>query len=251
MNVTPLLYRNVKWRFHNAFTIVITILQPMIWLVLYSLVAGRTMKEAGIENYTAFILPGLIVLVCFSSCCSGGIMNYLMKADGSFYRVLIAPIPRSSIVLGQILESVLCSLLESVILITASSLFSVKIASGFFGVLLIILLVIMTACFMAGLTYAISLILPNEVIYETTMNAIVLPVFFLSNALFPTGSITGIMGILVRLNPFTYVIDVLRHLVSGTPISYQNIIFVFLLLAVMSSASFSWAYHRLLKQINQ
>lgn len=90
MSVFTILYRNVKWRFHNSFTIVITILQPILWLVFYSADAGQTMKNTGIENYTAFILPGLVVLVSFSAC-SSGIMNYMMKSDGSFYRVLIAP----------------------------------------------------------------------------------------------------------------------------------------------------------------
>ena len=106
MSVFTILYRNIKWRFHNSFTIVITILQPILWLVLYSAVAGQTMKNTGIENYTAFILPGLVVLVSFSTCSSSGIMNYMMKSDGSFYRVLIAPIKRSSIVLGQLLALV-------------------------------------------------------------------------------------------------------------------------------------------------
>lgn len=79
MSVLTILHRNIKWRFHNAFTIVITILQPMLWLVLYSAVAGQTMQNTGIENYTAFILPGLMVLVSFGTCSSGGIMNYLMN----------------------------------------------------------------------------------------------------------------------------------------------------------------------------
>ena len=43
MSVFIILKRNMKWRFHNAFTIVITILQPLLWLVLYSAVAGQTM----------------------------------------------------------------------------------------------------------------------------------------------------------------------------------------------------------------
>jgi ABC-2 type transport system permease protein len=115
------------------------------------------MKGMGIENYTAFILPGLVVLVCFGACSSSGIMNYLMKTDGSFYRVLIAPVQRSSIVLGQVLEAVLCTYLEVAIMCSVSLFFSVKIASGFMGLLLIVLLVSMTAFFLAGLTYAISL----------------------------------------------------------------------------------------------
>ena len=50
MSVLPLLWRNMKWRYHNAFTIVMTILQPMLWLVLYSAVAGQTMKGAGFQT---------------------------------------------------------------------------------------------------------------------------------------------------------------------------------------------------------
>lgn len=97
-----LLWRNVKWRFKNRFTIIITILQPMLWLVLYSVVADSTMKGTGIKNYTAFILPGVMFLVTFSSCSSGGIMNFLMKNNGSFYRILISPVRRSSLSLIHI-----------------------------------------------------------------------------------------------------------------------------------------------------
>lgn len=213
MSVFTILYRNVKWRFHNAFTIVITILQPALWLVLYSTVAGQAMKGAGIENYTAFILPGLVVLISFSVSSSSGIMNYIMKSDGSYYRVLIAPVKRSAIVLGQLLEASLCTFFEVCIMIIVSMLLSVRIYTNLSGIFFIIVLVFLTSFFMAGLSFSISLILPNEVIYETLMNAIVLPVFFLSSALFPTDNISGVLKAAVRLNPFTHVIDALRSII--------------------------------------
>lgn len=213
MNILTILHRNIKWRFHNTFTIIITILQPILWLVLYSAVAGQTMESTGIENYTAFIFPGLVVLVSFSACSSGGIMNYLMKSDGSFYRILIAPIRRSAIVLGQLLETILCTFLEISIMGVVSLLFSVRIAAGIGEFGIILLLIFLTAFFMSGLAYGISLILPNEVVYETVMNAIVLPVFFLSTALFPANEIDGVLGTIINLNPFTHVINALRSLI--------------------------------------
>jgi ABC-2 type transport system permease protein len=251
MSVMPILYRNIKWRFHNVFTIIITILQPMLWLVLYSAVAGQTMQGIGIKNYTAFIFPGLVVLVSFSSCSSGGIMNYLMKTDGSFYRVLIAPIQRSSIILGQILEAVLCTFLEVGIMFLISLLFSVKIASGAVGIAFIILIVFLSAFFMAGFAYAVSLILPNEVVYETAMNAIVLPLFFLSTALFPANTLIGGLGIIIHLNPFTHVINALRALILENTIEYTDMASVLILLIVMSSISFAWASNRLLQEMKQ
>jgi ABC-2 type transport system permease protein len=245
MGVLTLLHRDIKWRFHNAFTIVITILQPMLWLILYSAVAAQSMRGLGIKNYTTFILPGLVVLVSFGACSSSGIMNYLMKSDGSFYRILIAPVRRSSIVLGQVLEAVLCTFIEVAIMYLVSLFFSVKIASGLIGLLIIILLVFMTAFFMAGLTYAISLCLPNEVMYETVMNAIVLPIFFLSTALFPADKLSGGLAIAINLNPFTHVINVLRALILHGNINIHDIIFVLLLLAVMCVISISWALYKL------
>lgn len=251
MSVFPILYRNIKWRFHNIFSIVITILQPMLWLVLYSAVAGQAMQGIGIENYTAFIFPGLVVLVSFSASSSGGIMNYLMKTDGSFYRVLIAPIQRSSIVLGQILESVLCTFLEVGIMFLVSSLFSVKIASGIIGVVFIIIIIFLSAFFMAGIAYTVSLILPNEVIYETIMNAIVLPAFFLSTALFPQNTLKGGLGIAVNLNPFTHVINALRDLILENTIIYTDMVGVIALLVVIAGISFALAYNRLSKETKQ
>ncbi|WMJ85830.1 ABC transporter permease [Anaerocolumna sp. MB42-C2] len=248
MDILTLLHRNIKWRFHNAFTIVITILQPMLWLVLYSAVAGQSMKGIGIANYTAFVLPGLIVLVSFGACSSSGIMNYLMKADGSFYRILIAPVKRSSIVLGQVLEAVVCTFIEVTIMCIVSLFFSVNIATGFTGILLVALLVFLTAFFISGLTYAISLCLPNEVMYETVMNAIVLPLFFLSTALFPEDGLSGGLKIAVNLNPFTHVINVLRDLILQGDIVYRDVSFVIVLLIGMCGISFSWAFHRLKKE---
>lgn len=248
MDILALLHRNIKWRFHNSFTIVITILQPMLWLILYSVVAKQSMKGIGIANYTAFILPGLIVLVSFGACSSSGIMNYLTKADGSFYRILIAPVKRSSIVLGQILEAIVCTFIEVLILCIVSLFFSVHIATKFTDILLFILLVFLTAFFISGLTYAISLWLPNEVMYETLMNAIVLPFFFLSNALFPVDGFSGVLKVVVNLNPFTHVINVMRDLILQGSVTTHNLIFVVILLMSLCSISFSWAFHRLKKE---
>ena len=227
MNVLAILHRNIKWRFHNALTIIITILQPMLWLVMYSSVAGSTMQNTGIKNYTAFILPGLIVLVSFGVCSSGGIMNYLMKNDGSFYRILIAPI-----------------------MVIVSLFFSVRIPLNISIILYIIILIFLMSFFMAGICYAISLILPNEVMYETVMNAIVLPIFFLSTALFPANNIHGALAIAIHINPFTHVINILRSFILYERLDIGQMIFVMILFMILGCISFLWAHHKLKKETN-
>lgn len=242
-----ILWRSMKWRFQYPISIVMTILQPLFWLVLYSAIAEQFMQSVQIGNYTAFILPGVIVLVIFSSCSSGGIINFIMKSNGSFYRILIAPVSRNSIVLGQMLESILLSFFEVAILSVVSFCFSVEVASGLEGIMLMLLLIFLTAFFLSALAYAISLFLPNEVIYETIMTAIIVPIFFLSSALFPTENLTGGLAIAVHLNPFTHVINALRRLLFGEIISLSDILPVMALLLVLCCASYLLAVWRLKK----
>ncbi|MGF7059838.1 ABC transporter permease [Brassicibacter mesophilus] len=251
MSVFNMLWRNMKWRFQNPISIIITISQPIIWLVLYSTIANGTMKNIGIDNYTAYILPGIIILVTMAACSSGGMINFLMKSSGSFYRVFIAPVRRSSIVLGQMLEAVMCTFLEVIILCVLSLLFGVKFTMGVAGILLMTVLIFLTAFFMSGLAYTISLLLPNEMIYETVMNLIVLPIFFLSTALFPVENVSGVLRIVVNLNPFTLIINALRSLILDDFISFKFILPVIFLLVLMSACSFTLALWRLNKETAQ
>lgn len=246
--MTNILWRNVKWRFQNKVSILVTILQPMLWLVLYSAVASQTMQGLGFRNYTAYILPGIMVLVTFSACSSGGILNFIMKNNGSFYRILIAPVSRSSIVIGQLLEAVLVSFFEVAVLVLVSFLLGVRFACGIGGISLMLILLFLGAFFYSCIAYTISLHLPNEVIYETVMNAVVLPLFFLSSALFPTESLTGGLAVAVRLNPYTHIIDILRSLVldETTPMTY--FLPVTLLFLALCVAGYFLARKSLLKQ---
>ena len=248
METINILWRNIKWRFQNPISILLTIVQPLIWLVLYSAIAEQSMKNISGGNYTKFILPGIMVLVTLACCSSGGYINFIMKSKGSFYRILIAPVKRSSVVLGQMLEAVLVSFIEIAIMLILSIFLSVRIASGVIGLLLMVPLIFLTALFMSGLAYAISLCLPNEVIYETIMNLIVLSIFFASTALFPLKNISGGLKIAVMINPFTHIINCLRDLVLRSSIDWQNILFVSGLLICLCCVSFELAFWRLKKE---
>ncbi|WP_204599105.1 ABC transporter permease [Clostridium pascui] len=248
MDTMNILLRNIKWRFHNPISILLTIIQPLIWLVLYSTIADQSMENIAGGNYTTFILPGIMVLITLACCSSGGYINFIMKSKGSFYRILIAPVKRTSVVLGQMLESVLVSFTEIAIMLVLSIFLSVRIASGFTGLLLMMLLIFFTAFFMSGLSYAISLCLPNEAIYETIMNLIVLSIFFTSTSLFPMNSISGWLKIAVMINPFTHIINCLRSLIFVTYIDWQSLLLVTGLFICLCSISFALALWRVKKE---
>ena len=130
-----------------------------------------------------------------------------------------------------------------------SLLFSVRPAVDLRSVLAIAVLLFLTAFFMAGLAYGTSLILPNEAVYETVMNAIVLPVFFLSNALFPVDEVRGILGFLIRLNPFTYVIGAIRSLMLYGRMEWGEWILVVVMFLGMGGVSFGWAWRGMRREM--
>ena len=82
-------------------------------------------------------------------------------------------------------------------------------------------------------------------VYESVMNAIVLPVFFLSSALFPVDRITGILKILVSGNPFTHVINSIRSILLGKAVSGRELVFTICLLLLMGGLGFCFAAVRL------
>jgi ABC-2 type transport system permease protein len=88
-------------------------------------------------------------------------------------------------------------------------------------------------------------------IYETVMNLIVLPIFFLSTALFPVENVSGVLRIVVNLNPFTLIINALRSLILDDFISFKFILPVIFLLVLMSACSFTLALWRLNKETAQ
>lgn len=243
-----ILERNIKWRRHNAVTILITLLQPLLWLALYGTAAAPTMAAGGIGDYPAFLLPGVAVLTSFSACSSGGMLNYRMKAEGSFARLLTAPVRRRDIVLGQVGEAVLCALLEAGLLVLAGVPLGVRPAAGPAAWAGAAGLLALATFFMAALAYGVSLRLPNEAVYETAMNAIVLPVFFLSSALFPAQRVSGALGAAVRWNPFTCLIDTLRALLLAGRAQPGQLAGTAALFLALDALGFGWALASLRRQ---
>lgn len=240
-----LLLRTIKWRFHHKITIFLTIVQPLIWLILYSAVAGNN------QEYTGFILPGIMVLVLFSSCSSSGMMNYVMKTQGSFYRLLRAPVHQSRIIFSQNLEAVLLSFAEILVLIMVSLLLGVRFSLNPQAILLIGALLFLSAFVTANIAYAISLKLPNELLYETVMNLIVLPLFFSSTALFPLENMQGSIRFLVLLNPFTHVINSIRALLFNQSLEGGYLLGIFGVLILLSFFCFSLSCYMLKKESSQ
>jgi len=245
MEVYNIFWKNVKWRFQNPATIVMNIIQPIVWLLLFSSMFTPA-EGIGYVSYTTFILPGLLVMTVLTSAgVSCGIANYYLKGGGSFYRIFISPVKRSSIVLGQVLDVEVLSFIGIGILLLVSIPFSVSIASGILGFILILFLLFLCVFFVGSLSYALSFVLPDENAFIGFINTVTLPLFFLSTAIMPVEQLPRFFQIAIKFNPFSYVIDCLRTLVMQSSIDWTNILFVTIMLCILGLASFALAVTKL------
>ena len=242
MQTMNLFYRSVKWRFQNPVTIIMTLIQPLIWLLLFSTLFGG--EKAG-GNYTAFILPGILIMGVMSGSGISGIANYSLKAGGSYYRIVISPVKRSAIVAAHILDAAVVAFIQTSVLLGLAFLMSVRIASGADGFLLMLLLLFFTSAFAAALSYALSLVIPDENAFIALVNTLTLPLFFVSSALIPYEQLQGGFRAAAGLNPFTPVIQGLRMLILEERINWPELLTAGTVVLVLAAASFGLAVHML------
>lgn len=247
MEVYNILWRNLKWRFQNPATIIMNITQPIIWLLLFSTMFKPMDSE--LTNYTSFLLAGLLVMTALTSAgISCGIANYSLKAKGSYYRIYIAPVKRSSIVLGQILDVEVLAFIGIGILLLLSIPLSVKIATGALGIILIFVVLFLCIFFIASISYSLSFLMPDENAFIGLINTLVLPLYFASTALLPLEQLPEFFQFIVKLNPFSYAIDVIRELILNSNFLWRNYIFTIILFGILSIISFSLAVYKLKKE---
>lgn len=244
MEINNLLWRSLKWRFQNPATIVMNITQPLIWLLLFSTMF-RPQEITG-YNYTAFIVPGLLVMTALTSAgISCGIANYYLKSGGIFYRIYVAPIKRSSIVLAQILDVEVLSFIGIVILLLISIPLGAKFETGLLGMLLAILLLFLCVFFIASLSYALSFVLPDENAFIGLVNTLIMPLFFVSTALMNYENIPTVFKIPVLLNPFSHVIDTIRSLMLEATIDSLDYLQILAIMVILNFLVFCIAVHAL------
>ena len=239
MEALNIFKRNVKWRFQNPITIVMTLVQPLIWLVIFSTLF--TQSSVGKANYTAFIFPGILIISVLSGAGISGIATYSNKANGSFYRMVISPTKRGSIVLGHILDVAVLCFMQSIVLSIIASIMSVRIGTGIIGLLLAILLLFAVIFFVASISYAMSMVIPDENAFIAMINTITLPLFFLSTALLTKEQAPVIFKVLISINPFTYAIDSFRNLINEYSINWIRYGIAFGLFFALSLIAFTIA----------
>lgn len=197
--------------------------QPLIWLAIVGVGFGSAFAVAGITgafgtvSYITFLAPGIIGMTILFTSIFAGINVIWDKQFGFLKEILVAPVSRGAIVLGKIAGS------ATVSLITALVIFIVIVAVGVIpytllttsGVLTSIVFMVLISSIFVSIGLIIASYINNIEGFQVLINFLVLPMFFLSGALFPLTNAPAWLKGLSYIDPLRYGVDGMRGALIG------------------------------------
>lgn len=202
--------RQMKRYFRSRSRVLGAIGQPILFLLALGYGIGAVYKKAGQGNYLEFLVPGIIVQTLLFSGVFWGIQILFDKRFGFLKEMLVAPVSRTRILLGNALGGSTISLIQAALVLVIS------IALGFrpynwallpVAFLIMMVLSVTLTSFGAGIASMVE----DFQGFQGINNFLIFPLFFLSSALYPLTSAPDWLRILAEFNPLSYTVDALRY----------------------------------------
>jgi ABC-2 type transport system permease protein len=222
-----------------------SIAQPVIYLLVLGFGMDDVFRQAGRGSYMQFVAPGILAMTVFFAAAYCGIGLLWDRQFGFLKETLVAPVPRTLIMLGR------TSGVATVALMQGAMVAVVCLIAGFRPVSLAlipasILFIVLIAIVFAGLGMIIGGALKNMQGVQTTTNFLLVPLFFLSGALYPLGRLPPVLSILAQLNPLSYGVDGLRAtLIAQSHFTAALDATVLIVLATVVISVGAWRFYKM------
>ena len=189
--------------------------QPLLYLVALGFGLGHIYQKAGGGNYINFLAPGVIAQGMLFTAIFTGIELIWDRQFGFLKETLVAPVSRFEIMLGRTLGGATIATLQGIIIFFLTLLVGFRpVSLAALPIALFVMFLI--SLFFTGVGTAIAANLSDMQGFQLIMNFLVLPLFFLSGALFPLKGAPQFLLVIARLNPLTYGVDALRGVLAGS-----------------------------------
>ncbi|MFC5864453.1 ABC transporter permease [Acidicapsa dinghuensis] len=201
--------RELKRYTRSRVQLVASLGQPMLYLLVLGFGLGPVFKRAGNGSYLQFVAPGVIgMTILFSSVFSG--LGLLWDRQFGFLKeTLVAPVSRLQIMIGRTLGGATVAILQGLLVAVICFLAGFRPVNLALAPLAIVFMVLIAIVF-AALGVAIGSSLQDMQGFQLIMNFLVLPIYFLSGALFPLDGLGKILSLVTSLDPLSYGVDGMR-----------------------------------------
>lgn len=206
--------RQLKRYSRSRARIVSSVAQPMLFLVALGFGFGPIYAKAGGGDYIQFLAPGIITMSILFTAMFSGIEVVWDKQFGFLKETLVAPVPRIAIMFGRTLGGATVAVFQGFIV------FLITFFVGFRPESLWMLVPAFAFMFLIALLFtafgtAIASRIDDMQAFPLVMNFLVMPLFFLSGALFPLDRLPAALAFVVKLNPLSYGVDAVRTTLIG------------------------------------
>nr|HYL74409.1 ABC transporter permease [Bryobacteraceae bacterium] len=188
--------------------------QPLIFLFVLGFGFDPVFRKAGQGNYVEFLAPGVIGMTLLFTSVFSGIDLLWDRQLGFLKETLVAPVPRVNIMIGRTFGGATVALIQGLMV------FTILCVAGFRpksvgGVTMALAFMTLIAVVFTALGTAVAAALDDVQGFQSVMNFLVTPMFFLSGALFPLVNLPKVLEILARIDPLSYGVDGLRGSLVG------------------------------------
>jgi ABC-2 type transport system permease protein len=216
MNAIYILWlREVKKYGRSRVQIIASLGQPLLYLLVLGFGLGPVYQKAGGGSYLQFMAPGIVGMAVLFTSVFSGIALLWDRQFGFLKETLVAPVPRIYVMIGRTLGGATVAMLQGTLIVV------VCLVAGFrpvslIGIPLGFAFMALIAIVFAALGTSIGSTLQDMQGFQLIMNFLVLPIFFLSGALFPLNNLPKALSFVTKLDPLSYGVDGLRAALIGT-----------------------------------
>jgi len=203
---------------HDHIDIFTRSVQPLLWLFIFgtALRSNRTLS-GGFHDYRAYLAPGVMAQAALFIAIFFGIQIIWERDAGMLAKLLATPTPRAALVLGKSFAAGVRGVGQVIVVLILSAILRIGLDWNPLHLIGAALIVVVAAGFFSCLSMTIAgLVLSRERLMGIGQ-AITMPLFFGSNALYPVSLMPGWLHAISIINPLSYEVDALRGLLLGTP----------------------------------
>ena len=206
--------REVKKYLRSRTQVIASLGSPIMYLGVLGFGLGPVFARAGEGSYLQFMAPGVIGMTVLFTSMFSGIALLWDRQFGFLKETLVAPVPRLWIMIGRTLGGATVAMIQGILI------FVVSLIAGFRPTSIVVLplallVLLLTAVVFAALGTAIGSSLKDMQGFQLVMNFMVMPIFFLSGALYPLSNLPRVLSWLTRVDPLTYGVDGVRGALIG------------------------------------
>ena len=187
--------------------------QPLLFFFTMGFGFGPTYQKAGNGSYIQFLAPGIIAMAILFTSMFSGIEILWDRQFGFLKETLVAPVSRLQIIMGRSLGGATVAMLQGLVVFIFCAIAGFRIENYEF-VPAAMLFMFLIAMLFTAIGTAVGASIEDMQAFPLIMNLLVMPMFFLSGALFPAKNLNGVLHVFLRLNPLTYGVDGLRGALS-------------------------------------